>query len=144
MNILSIVYWESEWYSRKALSLHSLINTYVLHDHSLCTGCCSSVFQASEFWKWKERKHGWEEGSGMPELHIKIWNRASLVAQWLRVRLPMRGTQVRALVWEDPTCRGAAGPVSHGRWACASGACAPQRERPQQWEACVPQKKKKP
>ena len=23
------------------------------------------------------------------------------------------GTRVRALVWEDPTCRGAAGPVSH-------------------------------
>ena len=23
------------------------------------------------------------------------------------------GTRVRALVWEDPTCRGATGPVSH-------------------------------
>ena len=39
--------------------------------------------------------------------------RASLVAQWLRVCLLMQGTRVRALVWEDPTCRGAAGPVSH-------------------------------
>ena len=39
--------------------------------------------------------------------------RASLVAQWLRICLPMQGTRVRALVWEDPTCRGAAGPVSH-------------------------------
>ena len=39
--------------------------------------------------------------------------RASLVAQWLRVRLPMQGTRVRALVWEDPTCRGATKPVSH-------------------------------
>ena len=38
---------------------------------------------------------------------------ASLVAQWLRIHLPMQGTRVRALVWEDPTCRGAAGPVSH-------------------------------
>ena len=38
---------------------------------------------------------------------------ASLVAQWLRIYLPMQGTRVRALVWEDPTCRGAAGPVSH-------------------------------
>ena len=38
---------------------------------------------------------------------------ASLVAQWLRVCLPMQATQVRALVWEDPTCRGATGPVSH-------------------------------
>ena len=38
---------------------------------------------------------------------------ASLVAQWLRICLLMQGTRVRALVWEDPTCRGAAGPVSH-------------------------------
>ena len=63
---------------------------------------------------------------------------ASLVAQWLRICLPMQGTQVRALVWEDPTCRGAAGPVSHNYWACASGACALQWERPQQWEARAP------
>ena len=38
--------------------------------------------------------------------------RASLVAQWLRICLLMQGTQVRALVWEDPTCRGATRPVS--------------------------------
>ena len=38
---------------------------------------------------------------------------ASLVAQWLRVRLPMQGTRVRALVREDPTCRGATGLVRH-------------------------------
>ena len=38
---------------------------------------------------------------------------ASLVVQWLRICLPMQGTQVRALVWEDPTCRGTTGPVSH-------------------------------
>ena len=39
--------------------------------------------------------------------------RASLVAQWLRIRLLIQGTGVRALVWEDPTCRGATKPVSH-------------------------------
>ena len=27
---------------------------------------------------------------------------ASLVAQWLRVCLPVQGTRVRALVWENP------------------------------------------
>ena len=41
------------------------------------------------------------------------WPWASLVAQWLRICLPMQGTRVRALVWEDPTCRGATRPVSH-------------------------------
>ena len=39
--------------------------------------------------------------------------RASLVAQWLRICLPMQGTRVRALVWEDPTCCGATKPVRH-------------------------------
>ena len=38
---------------------------------------------------------------------------ASLVAQWLRICLPMQGTRVRALVWEDPACCRATGPVSH-------------------------------
>ena len=37
----------------------------------------------------------------------------SLVVEWLRIRLPMQGTRVRALVWEDPTCRGATKPVRH-------------------------------
>ena len=60
----------------------------------------------------------------------KMMTGASLVAQWLRVCLPMQGTRVRALVWEDPICRGATKPVSHSYWACA-----PQRERPRQWEA---------
>ena len=45
------------------------------------------------------------------EVKLSLW--ASLVAQWLRICLLMQGTRVRALVWEDPTCHGAAGPVSH-------------------------------
>ena len=40
-----------------------------------------------------------------------VW--ASLVAQWLRIRLPMQGTRVRALVREDPTCRRATKLVRH-------------------------------
>ena len=51
----------------------------------------------------------WETGF---KIH-PIW--ASLLEQWLRVRLPMQGTRVRAPVREDPACRGAAGPMSHGR-----------------------------
>ena len=47
----------------------------------------------------------------------KEW--ASLVVQWLRIRLPMQETRVRALVWEDPTCRGVTKPVRHNYWACA-------------------------
>ena len=40
-------------------------------------------------------------------------SRASLVAQWLRIHLPMQRTWVQALVWEDPTCCGATKPVRH-------------------------------
>ena len=57
---------------------------------------------------------------------VTCW--ASLVAQWLRICLLMQGTWVWALVWEDPTCRRATRPVHHNYWACASGACAPQRK----------------
>ena len=46
-------------------------------------------------------------------MSFKELNRASLVAQWLRICLPMQGTWVRALVREDPTCLGAAKPVRH-------------------------------
>ena len=83
----------------------------------------------------------------------------SLVAQWLRTGLPMQGTRVRALVWEDPTCCGATNPVCHNYWACAlepvshnyrslratttearaPRARAPLQEKPPQWEACTPQ-----
>ncbi|XP_054945649.1 ras-related protein Rap-2a isoform X2 [Physeter macrocephalus] len=45
--------------------------------------------------------------------HKTILSRTSLVAQWLRIRLPVQGTQVRALVREDPTCRGATKPARH-------------------------------
>ena len=42
-------------------------------------------------------------------IHVAI----SLVVQWLRIRLPMQGTRVRALAQEDPTCRRATKPVRH-------------------------------
>ena len=37
----------------------------------------------------------------------------SLVALWLRIYLPVQETWVRALVWEDPTCRRATKPLHH-------------------------------
>ena len=52
-------------------------------------------------------------------LKEKLKVRASLVAQWLRICLPIQGTQVQALVWEDPTCHGATKPVCHNYWTCA-------------------------
>ena len=61
---------------------------------------------------------GGEEGRRMWKINKQnLWT--SLVVQWLRIRLPMQGTRVRALVREDPTCRGATKPVRRNYWACA-------------------------
>ena len=49
-------------------------------------------------------------------LKINLWT--SLVAQWLRIHLPMQGTRVQSLVRKDPTCCGATKPVHHSYWAC--------------------------
>ena len=50
---------------------------------------------------------------------FKMPTGALLVAQWLGIRLPMQGTQVWALVQEDPTCCRATKPVRHNYWDCA-------------------------
>ena len=101
--------------------------------------------------------------SALFSIHICIWMYfimynlypwTSLVAQWLRIRLPMQGPQVRALVREDPTCRRTTKPVRHNYWACtlepashnywarAQQQLKPTRlepvlrnEKPPQWEA---------
>jgi len=40
--------------------------------------------------------------------------RNSLVVEWIRIPLPMQGTWVRSLVWEDPIChRAYVNPVNY-------------------------------
>ena len=58
-------------------------------------------------------------------LLVKNALRASLMAQRLRVRLPMQETRVPSLGWEDPTYCRAAKPVGHNCRACAQkpGSC---------------------
>ena len=70
--------------------------------------------------------HCWREYKLVQPLWKTVWRflkklniELSWVVQWLRIRLPMQGTQVRALVWEDPTCCGATKPVRHNYRACA-------------------------
>ena len=96
---------------------------------------CSRECRIPGYCKFCSRVTGWYQNTSVA---LEAAARASLVVQWLGVCLPMQGTRVRALVWEGPTCHGATKPVSHNYWACASGACAPQQERPQQWEARAP------
>ena len=93
-------------------------------------GLLTTIKNLELHWKLSQINHK-KDSSLWKDLVELIWltkERASLVAQWLGVCLPVQGTRVQALVWEDPTCRGAARPVGHNYWACASGACARQRE----------------
>ena len=69
-----------------------------------------------------EWAHQW--GENPPHLHnlqhnLKGSFGTCLVVWWLRICLPMQETRVRALGWEDATCRGATKPVHHNYWACA-------------------------
>ena len=43
----------------------------------------------------------------------KKWGWIFLMIQWLVIFLPMQGTWVQSLVWEDSTCLGATKPVGH-------------------------------
>ena len=50
---------------------------------------------------------------------FKNWKSGtSLVAQWIRICLPVQGTRVQSLIQEEPACHGAAKPVCHNYWAC--------------------------
>ena len=76
----------------------------------VCVRTCTNVCMHPHMCRY------WQANSKM---YIEMQRGASLVAQWLRIRPPMQGTRVRALVREDPTCRGAAKAVHHNYWACA-------------------------
>ena len=82
--------------------------------------CAATKTRCREGGREEGREGGKEEG---------IWTRvslmskpvpwASVVAQWLRIHLPMQGTRVRSLIREDPTCCGTTKPVRHNYWGCA-------------------------
>ena len=107
-------------------------------------------------WEWMSnptRAHAWKMRTNRS---LKLGqHRASLVAQQIRIQLSMQETRVQSMVWEDPMCRGATGPVHCNCWACPlqpkslncwahvsqllepgyPGACAQQQKKPPQWKA---------
>ena len=111
------------------------------------------------FLNHEEQSTFWRCTTSILQFSSKMTKGASLVVQWLRIRLPMQGTRVRALVWEDPTCHRSTKPMHHNYWACALQptshnywAHVPQllkpaclepvlrnKMKPPQWEAHAPQ-----
>ena len=80
----------------------------------LCTTVTFSPRRSEKSWLKEARL-----GSQIDRTFKNSTSGTFLVVQWLRVHLPMQGTWVRALVREDPTCRGATKPVCHSCWVCA-------------------------
>ena len=79
----------------------------------------------------KKRQEGWRTQATI----YQNWRaRTSLVVQWLRIHVPMQGTCVWSLVWEDLTCHSATMPLNQNYRACA-----PQQEKPLPREALISQ-----
>ena len=71
-----------------------------------------------------------------------------LVAQWIRMCLPMQGTRVQSVLWEDSTSWGATKPMHHNHWAHALEhaslnywACKLQRLKPMHLESAFRNKR---
>ena len=129
------------YYSLKELSLRSatisLLNSY-------CANATKWVGMGEREWgrrcerqgNQREREEGGEEGSEEKDIRKAVLGfPGGAVVENLPANAGHTGSSPGL---EDPTCRGATRPVSHNYWACASGACAPQQERPRQWEARAP------
>ena len=77
----------------------------------------------------KGSQYGWRSQARMRKKHLDLKGRKepdhrrlshrvkafemSVVVQSLRICLPMQQTWVQSLVWEYPTCQGAAKPMHH-------------------------------
>ena len=100
--------------SHIGMSMHS----WLCVCHCICA--CLSVEAHKRIWPTCKLANGtWLSEETLDWEFKKQPFGASLVAQWLRIRLPMQGTWVRALVWEDPTCHGGTKPMCHNYWGCA-------------------------
>ena len=89
--------------------------------------------------KVKTEKHQHPSSIPISEVEFNL-------AQWWGILLPMQGMRVWSLVQEDPTHHRATKPIHHNSRAhvpqplsLSPGACAPQQERPLQWEPHAPQ-----
>ena len=98
-----------------AVSTQGCVRAYPSHTNS--HSCAEGII-------WTVPRTAGRETSSMGQeqdanIQIKFRDsqgRASLVVQWLRIHLPIQRIQVRSLVQEDATCRGATKPVGHSYW----------------------------
>ena len=91
------------------------------------TGCPSGRKQAMPHRsvglqkEWKALETTWVHKNYLNLKSMTVYG-TSLVAQWLRICLPMQGTQVLSLLQEGSTCHKATKPACHNHWAHGSRA----------------------
>ena len=102
-------------------------------------GCPGTARTGGKAVRKNTEHHMWQMVTLPPSPHallepgnylFKAWNLgASLVAEWIRIHLPMQWTQLWSLVWEDSTYCKATMPVSHSYWSlCAWSLSSATRE----------------
>ena len=84
-----------------------------------CTAGLFHCIPTSKMWQYSQKLQSWNQSNEEISVLKTKTPGTSLVAQWLRICLPVQGTRVQALVQEDPTCCGATKPVRHNYWAYA-------------------------
>ena len=97
--------WWKVWRQVPFLTLHFIYGEKTSTLWNLLRA--SGISKTSDHWPFSSKKSPTKN----------YWG-SSLVLQGIRINLPMQGTRVWSLVWEDPTCLGATRPLSHNYWAC--------------------------
>lgn len=100
----------------------------------LITSTLAWAFLEAEGCWWRFLKHCLV--NLLPTNQKKVGTLTSLVVQWLRVWLPMKGTQVWSRLQEDCTCFRATKHEPQLLSPCPRTHAL--REKPLQWEACTP------
>ena len=120
-------------YKKTLAQRHTGSLVYQIHKPkfiSFCAKCTEGMW--GEKRPAKSGRAGTELRMFPQNANLKVLGWSSLVAQWIRMCLPLQGTQVRSLVQEDSTCHGATKPMCHNYWSPCALETAAQQEKPQQ------------
>ena len=72
-------------------------------------------------------------------LILNLWTGTSLLVQWLRIHLPTQRHEFNPWSGKNPHASEQLSPGATTAEVRMPRACAPQQEKPPQWEACAPQ-----
>ena len=103
-------------YKKTLAQRHTGSLVYQIHKPkfiSFCAKCTEGMGGGGRVKQAKLGRAGTELRMFPQNANLKVLGWSSLVVQWIRMCLPLQGTQVRSLVQEDSTCHGATKPMRH-------------------------------